>query len=146
MNFQHITHTHIQLSVQKYLPQPNRDDFYIPATLDYLPRCSLPPPLLAQLMSSDWKGMANVREQKGPVALAFAEVSSSAGHRGLTYPRNIGIGGLQEDQEDSRLGCLGGGGESRAGWKRSWELSLQRLEQRIMIEGCESSSTPSQER
>lgn len=64
--------------------------------------------------------MANVKEQEGAVALAFAEVSSSAGHRGLTYPRNISVGGLQEDQEDSGLGCLGGGGESRAGWKRSW--------------------------
>lgn len=64
MKSQHITHTHIQLWVQKYLPPPSRDDFYIPATLDYLPRCSLPPPPLAPLMSA-WKGMTDVEEQRG---------------------------------------------------------------------------------
>ena len=90
-------------------------------------------------MSSDWKGMANVGEQKGPVAPGPAAVSSSGGHGGLAYPTSINTGGLREGWEDPGAVMSGGG----ARWECSWELSLQRLEQKTMI-NCPDSSRHSQ--
>lgn len=110
--------------------------FYIPCYLGLSASLLSATSAVGRLMSSDWKGMANVEEQKGPAAPGSAAVSSSGGHGGLCLPHKYKYGWTPGGLRGPR-GC------GVWGWSKMGALTAEVFEQKIMI-NCPDSSRHSQ--